>query len=251
MQELTRQQAMRYNRQISLPGVDLEGQERWLNARVLIIGVGGLGCSAAQNLVGAGIGDVTLVDDDLVDLSNLHRQVLHHEKDVGKHKVDSAIETLQQINSQCRIHGIKARLSEEALSNEVKNADIVLDCCDNLDTRNLINKVCWQHKTPLVSGAAIRMEGQVSCYENAPELPCYACFSQLFPEQSLSCAEAGVLPPVVSIVGSMQAMEALKMLLGLGHSPIGKVLLFDFKVCEWRTFSVPKNPTCSICSGKV
>ncbi|MCC2606832.1 HesA/MoeB/ThiF family protein [Planctobacterium marinum] len=249
MQQLTHQQAMRYNRQISLKDVDLEGQERWLNARVLLIGVGGLGCSAAQSLVGAGIGELTLVDDDVVELSNLHRQVLHYEPDVGRHKVDSARETLLQINGQCRIHSIHFRLSEQQLCAEVKKADIVLDCCDNLNTRNLINKVCWQQKTPLVSGAAIRLEGQVCCFQNGPELPCYECFSALFPEQSLSCAEAGVLPPVVAIIGAMQAMETLKMLLGLGQSPLGKMLLFDFKSCDWRTFTVPKNPTCAVCGN--
>lgn len=212
MKSLNKSLAMRYNRQISLPGVDLDGQERLLNARVLQIGVGGLGCTVAQNLVAAGIGVITLVDDDRVELSNIHRQVLHQEKDLGKSKVDSAKASLLQTNSDCIINTVERRMEDVQLKKEISAADVIVDCSDNLSTRNQLNKLCWQLNKPLVSGAAIRFEGQLMCFSPELNTPCYQCVSQLFGEQQLSCAEAGVMPPVVTAVGSLQAMEVMKIL---------------------------------------
>lgn len=248
MVKITRELALRYNRQISVSDVDLEGQERWLNASILIIGVGGLGCAAAQNLIGAGIGKLTLVDDDKVELSNLHRQVLHQEADVGRLKVESARDSLLAMNADCEITAVAQRLDDTGLAERIASSDLVLDCCDNLVTREQVNRLCWQAKKPLVSGAAIRMEGQLLCIVPGADSPCYGCLSSLFPEQPLSCAEAGVLPPVVSIVGAMQAMEALKLLIGLGETPLGTLLMFDFRRSEWRQFKVPRNPQCEVCA---
>lgn len=248
MHRITRHQALRYNRQISLPEVDLEGQEKWFAAKVLVIGVGGLGCAAAQNLVGAGIGKLILVDDDKVELNNLHRQVLHQEGDVGRLKVDSAKESLLRIHSECDIETVAMRLDDEQMLTAIAQVDIVLDCSDNLATRKQINRLCWQQKKPLISGAAIRLEGQLLCLSPGPESPCYECFSRLFPEQNLSCTEAGVLPPVVSIIGAMQAMETLKMLINLGQTPKEQLLVFDFSRCEWHRFKLTKDLQCAICN---
>ena len=250
MKSLNKSLAMRYNRQISLPGVDLEGQERLLNARVLQIGVGGLGCTAAQSLVAAGVGVITLIDDDKVEISNIHRQVLHQERDLGKAKVDSAKESLLQTNSECQINTYEFRMKDSQLSREISIADVIVDCSDNLATRNQLNRLCWQLNKPLVSGAAIRFEGQLMCFSPDLDTPCYQCVSQLFGEQQLSCAEAGVMPPVVTAVGSLQAMEVMKILLGLGKVPYGVLQLFDFRDSQWRSFNVAKNPTCDVC-GKI
>lgn len=241
---------MRYNRQISLPGVDLDGQERLLGAHVLLIGVGGLGCAAAQNLVGAGVGEITLVDDDVVEITNIHRQVLHQEADVGAAKVLSAEASLLQMNSACRINTVAERLDDTELSELIQRADIVLDCSDNLATRNQLNRLCWQLKKPLVSGAAIRFEGQLISFSPLENSCCYACLSHLFGEQQLSCAEAGVMPPVVNVVGSLQAMEAIKILLEFDDVRYGVLQLFDFRTALWRSFKVSKNPDCNVCSDK-
>lgn len=249
MKTLDKSLAMRFNRQISLPGIDLEGQEKLLNARVLLIGVGGLGCAVAQNLVGSGIGELTLVDDDVVEITNIHRQVLHHEVDIGRSKVDSARETLKLINSRCHINTIGHRLDDANLAQQVANADVIVDCTDNLSTRQLLNSVCWQQRKPLVMGAAIRFEGQLMCFSPQRNTPCYQCFSKLFGDQQLSCAEAGVMPPVVTIVGSLQAMEVMKILLGIGNVPYGVLQLFDFKASQWRSFNVNKDTDCPVCAG--
>ncbi|BDX04906.1 molybdopterin-synthase adenylyltransferase MoeB [Planctobacterium marinum] len=218
-----------------------------MNAKVLLLGVGGLGCTAAQNLVGAGVGKLVLVDDDRVELNNIHRQVLHYENDVGRLKVESAKETLLTINSSCDIDTVARRLEDIELLNYIEQADIVLDCSDNLETRKQVNRLCWQAGTALISGAATRLEGQLLCLVPGRENPCYECFSRLFPEQELSCSEAGVMPPVVSIIGAMQAMEALKLLINLGKTPVGKLLMFDFQTNEWRQFNLVKDPQCSVC----
>ncbi|ABG41052.1 [molybdopterin synthase] sulfurylase [Paraglaciecola sp. T6c] len=245
---LTKALALRYARQILLPAIDLDGQEALMGSKVLIIGVGGLGCAAAQYLVSSGIGEITLVDDDKVELSNLHRQVLHHEQDVGVKKVDSAKTSLLANNSLCVINTIDERLDDNALSQHVSQHNVVLDCTDNLATRQQINKLCFTHKVPLISGAAIRFEGQVSTYLMDNHSPCYQCLSQVFPEQQLSCMEAGVIPPLVGVIGSMQALEAIKYLTGAGELLNGILQLFDAKSSQFQRFSIPKNPQCSICS---
>lgn len=245
---ITKELALRYARQILLPGIDLEGQEALMAAKVLIIGAGGLGCAAAQYIVSVGIGEVTLVDDDVVELSNLHRQILHHEQDVGTKKVASAKTTLLANNSQCIINTFDERLDDDILSEQISRHQVVLDCTDNLATRQQINALCFTHSVPLISGAAIRFEGQVSTYLMDQQGPCYQCLSQLFPEQQLSCVEAGVIPPLVGVIGNLQALEAIKLLTGTGELLNGILQLFDAKSTQFHRFSIPKNPTCTVCS---
>ncbi|WP_166423784.1 molybdopterin-synthase adenylyltransferase MoeB [Paraglaciecola sp. 20A4] len=246
---ITKELALRYARQILLPDIDLDGQEALMAAKVLIIGVGGLGCAAAQYVVSAGIGEVTLVDDDVVELSNLHRQVLHHEHDVGIKKVNSAKATLNSNNSLCVINTFAQRLDDNALSQQIAQHNVVLDCSDNLATRQQINALCFTHKVPLISGAAIRFEGQISTYLMDQNGPCYQCLSYVFPEQQLSCVEAGVIPPLVGVIGSMQALEAMKLLTGTGELLNGILQLFDAKSLQFHRFSIPKNPACTVCSN--
>ncbi|MCC2615054.1 molybdopterin-synthase adenylyltransferase MoeB [Aestuariibacter halophilus] len=244
---LSQQQALRYCRQILLPGFDLDGQEALLNARVLQIGVGGLGCAAAQYLVASGIGNLTLVDDDTVALTNLQRQILHTEQDLGKLKCESAKQSLTSLNSDVDIQIHTVRMSEPELEQAVAANDIVLDCTDNLETRNLLNTVCWKNQKALISGAAIRMEGQISSFVPQHHTPCYQCLSRFFGEQNLSCVESGIMSPVVGIIGAMQALEAIKLLTGFGEPLTAKVLLFDAIRSEWQTFALQKDPQCPVC----
>jgi len=245
---LTTQQAMRYSRQILLAGFDLEKQEILLNSRICLIGVGGLGCAASQYLVAAGIGKLTLIDDDIVELTNLQRQVLHFERSVGVAKVDSACSTLRQLNSDVELCKITARQTEKQLTSILGKHDIVIDCSDNLLTRNLLNRVCYAKQTPLISGAAIRMEGQIFCMQPSEKTACYACISQFFGEQELSCVESGVMSPVVGIIGAMQALEAIKTLCSYGQPALNKLLIFDGIESRWETIKVKRNQNCQICS---
>lgn len=246
--EITQQQAMRYARQILLPGFDLDKQEQLLGSAVLQIGVGGLGCACAQYLVASGVGRITLVDDDKVELTNLQRQVLHGEDDIGKSKCASAQASLSLLNSDCQIDIIERRLSTQELHDMLSQYDLVLDCTDNLSTRNEINQACIRSGTPLVSGAAIRMEGQVICFQPSANAPCYQCLSALFAEQNLSCVEAGIMSPVVGVIGAMQALEAIKIITHYGESLTSRLLLFDAMTSRWQEFAVPKNPNCSACA---
>jgi adenylyltransferase/sulfurtransferase len=248
--KLTKALAMRYARQILLPGIDLEGQEALISSRVLIVGAGGLGCAAAQYVASSGTGEITLIDDDNVELSNLHRQILHHEQDVGVKKVESAKASLLANNSQCSINTINVRLNDKALSQQIALHNVVLDCTDNLATRQQINKLCFANNVPLISGAAIRFEGQVSTFLMDSGSPCYQCLSHIFPEQQLTCMEAGVIPPLVGVIGSMQALEAIKYLTGVGELLNGVLQLFDAKSAQFQRFSIPKNPQCDVCSAK-
>lgn len=246
-QSLTTQQAMRYNRQIVLPNFDLDKQEILLNAKILIVGVGGLGCAAAQYLVAAGVGEVTLVDDDKVEKTNLQRQVLHGEADIGLNKCLSAKASLEQMNSDIKIHVIQKRLELDDYLELIEPLDMVLDCTDNLTSRNIINQVCYQSGKPLVSGAAIRMEGQLMSIVPEKSSACYACISAYFGEQNLSCVESGVMSPVVGIIGSMQALEAIKVLCDYGQSNINKLMMFDAMTATWQTFKIPKKVDCIVC----
>lgn len=245
--ELTTPQLMRYSRHIMLKSMDIDGQEKLWNSKVLILGIGGLGCAVSQYLTAAGVGEITLVDDDKVDKTNLQRQVLHEELDVGTNKCLSAKQSLSKLNSEILINTIEERLTGESLSQAIAHHDLVIDCCDNLTTRNEINHYCFLHKTPLVSGAAIRMEGQVAVFDMQPQSPCYHCFSQSFGEQSLTCVEAGVLSPLVGMIGSMQAIEAIKLLAAIGQPLIGKLLMVDAFSMEIQTFNLPKVSHCSVC----
>jgi len=246
-QILTTEQAMRYNRQIVLPNFDLDKQEVLLNAKVLIVGVGGLGCAAAQYLVAAGVGEMTLIDDDHVEKTNLQRQVLHGEADVGVNKCVSAKASLAQLNSDIKIHVIQNRLELSDYVELIQPLDLVLDCTDNLASRNTLNQACYQAGTPLVSGAAIRMEGQLMSIVPQQHSACYACISAYFGEQNLSCVESGVMSPVVGVIGAMQALEAIKVLCDYGQSHVNKLMLFDGMTSTWQTFKVPKKVNCTVC----
>lgn len=245
---LSDQQLLRYSRHIMLPNMDIDGQEKLWNSKVLIIGVGGLGCAVAQYLACSGIGKLTLVDDDKVDKTNLQRQVLHTENNVGLNKCDSAKQSLQQLNSEITIDTHNKRLSGEVLLKVIQEHDVVVDCSDNLTTRNELNFLCFNTKTPLVSGAAIRMEGQVATYTMDDGQPCYQCLSTMFGEQVLTCSESGILSPVVGVIGSLQATETIKLLAKVGDVLSSRLLIFDAFTMKFNEFKVIKNPTCSICS---
>jgi adenylyltransferase/sulfurtransferase len=246
-QFLTTEQAMRYNRQIVLPNFDLDKQEILLNAKVLIVGVGGLGCTAAQYLVAAGVGEITLIDDDKVEKTNLQRQILHGEADVGINKCLSAKASLEQLNSDIKIQVIQKRLALDDYLKLLESFDLVLDCTDNLASRNILNQACYQVKIPLVSGAAIRMEGQLMSIVPQVNTACYACISANFGEQNLSCVESGVMSPVVGIIGAMQALEAIKIVCDYGQSSVNKLMMFDGMTATWQTFTVSKKINCSVC----
>ena len=226
-QILTTEQAMRYNRQIVLPNFDLDKQEILLNAKILIVGVGGLGCAVAQYLVAAGVGEMTLIDDDHVEKTNLQRQVLHGEADIGVNKGVSAKASLAQLNSDIKINVIQKRLELDDYLELIQPLDMVLDCTDNLASRNTLNQACYQAGTPLVSGAAIRMEGQLMSIVPQQHSACYACISAYFGEQNLSCIESGVMSPIVGIIGAMQALEAIKVLCHYGQSNVNKLMNYS------------------------
>jgi len=257
LKPLSDDQLMRYSRHIMLPSMDIDGQEKLWNSKVLIIGVGGLGCAVAQYLACSGIGQLTLVDDDNVDKTNLQRQVLHTENNVGMNKCESAKQSLQQLNSEITINTIDHRFGWVELSEAVESHDVVVDCSDNLDTRNELNLCCFQSKTPLVSGAAIRMEGQVATYTMQQGQPCYQCLSTMFGssgfgssgvgEQKLTCSESGILSPVVGVIGSLQATETIKLLAEIGTVLSSRLLMFDAATMKFNEFKVAKNPNCQVC----
>lgn len=246
-EELSDSEMMRYNRQITLRGFDFDGQERLKAARVLVVGLGGLGCAAAQYLAAAGAGMMTLLDFDTVALSNLQRQTLHGDADIGSAKVDSARESLLRINPHVEYVTVNALLDEAALFAQIAAHDLVLDCTDNVAIRNQLNAGCFQHKVPLVSGAAIRMEGQISVFTWAEGAPCYRCLSRLFGENALTCVEAGVMAPLVGVIGSMQAMEAIKVLTHYGTPAAGKIVMYDAMQCQFREMKLMRNPQCEVC----
>ncbi|MFT6529775.1 MAG: adenylyltransferase/sulfurtransferase [Psychrosphaera sp.] len=245
---LSDQQLLRYSRHIMLPSMDIDGQEKLWNSKVLIIGVGGLGCAVAQYLACSGIGKLTLVDDDKVDKTNLQRQVLHTENNVGLNKCDSAKQSLQQLNSEITIDTHTIRLTGEVLLQTIQEHDVVVDCSDNLTTRNELNLLCFKTKTPLVSGAAIRMEGQVATFTMDKDQPCYQCISSMFGEQELTCSESGILSPVVGVIGSLQATETIKLLVQIGEVLSSRLLMFDAVTMSFNEFKLNQNLTCSVCS---
>lgn len=249
MEILSDQEMLRYNRQIVLKQFDFEGQEALKQASILILGAGGLGCASSQYLATAGVGKITLIDDDIVELSNLQRQVLHHDADIGKKKVESAEASLKQLNPFLDVDTIAQRLDDTQLLALIKQHTLVLDASDNVETRNQLNRLCYQTKTPLVSGAAIRMEGQISVFTYQDEgAPCYQCLSSLFGSGTLSCVEAGVMAPVVGIVGAVQAMEAIKVIANYGTPKQGKILILDAMTMSWREMNLMKMPNCVVCS---
>lgn len=245
--ELTDAETLRYNRQIVLRGFDFEGQEKLKAAHVLIVGLGGLGCAAAPYLAAAGVGHLTLVDFDTVSLSNLQRQLLHRDARIGMAKVDSARIELGAINPHIQIDTLHHQLDEQQMAAQIAACDVVLDCTDNVPTRDLLNRLCHAQRKPLVSGAAIRMEGQLSVFTYQPDEPCYHCLSRLFGDNALTCVEAGVMAPLVGTIGTLQAMEAIKLLASYGQPLVGKLLLFDAISMQFREIKLPKNPQCAVC----
>ena len=241
-------QLLRYSRQIMLPLCDIEGQQKLLAAKVLIVGAGGLGSPAAMYLAAAGIGSITIYDDDVVELSNLQRQIAHHTPDIGTDKVISTRQTLKNLNPDVNVKAVKQRLTGEKLDLEVINADVVLDCSDNFSTRFAINNACVKHQTALVSGAAIRFEGQVSVFTpGVNNSPCYNCLYNSDGEELQNCATNGVIAPITGIVGSIQALEAMKLIMGIGETLTGRLLLLDGLTMEWNTMKLRKNPMCPTC----
>ena len=242
-------QLLRYSRQIMLPQVDVAGQEILLASRALIIGAGGLGSPAAMYLAAAGIGHIAIADPDAVEISNLQRQLLHSGNDLGRAKAMSAQDTLNAINPDVQVTAIEARLTGEPLTAAVQQADIVLDCSDNFDTRFAVNAACVRHRTPLVSGAAVRMEGQLAVFlPDTADSPCYACLYHQGEDEDQTCSGNGVLSPVVGVIGSLQALEAIKVLLSLGDSLCGRLVLFDGLTHDWRTLNLKRDPDCQVCS---
>ena len=245
------QQLLRYSRHILLPEIGIEGQEKLQAAHALVIGAGGLGSPAAMYLASGGVGRISLADGDSVDLTNLQRQILHTTAAVGRAKAYSGKDTLAQLNPEIEVAAIPERLEGERLAALVASADVVLDCCDNFATRHAVNRACVAQRKPLVSGAAVRFDGQISVFDlRQSGAPCYNC---LFPEdteaEETRCAVMGVFAPLTGIIGTMQAAEALKLLCGTGESLNGRLLLFDCLAMEWRSIRLSKDPACKVCGS--
>jgi molybdopterin/thiamine biosynthesis adenylyltransferase len=245
-------QLLRYSRHILLPEIEYEGQQKLLKSHCLIVGAGGLGSPAAMYLAASGIGKITICDFDKVDLSNLQRQILHTQDLIGVNKAQSAKHALNKINSEIQIIPIEQKLSIEEMSGHAKNADVIVDCSDNFDTRYGLNQIAFEHKKPLISGAAIKFDGQVSVFDfRRLNSPCYHClFPNTAEEQELNCADHGIFSPLVGIVGACQAGETIKVLLGIGQSLAGRLLLIDYKEMQWKILRISKDKNCSVCSAR-
>ena len=242
------EQLLRYSRQIMLPQMDVAGQQKLIDATVLIVGMGGLGCPAAMYLAAAGVGHLIIADDDLVELTNLQRQVAYSQSMIGEPKVVSAQQTLLGLNPDLKITALQKRLEGSELGEAVGQADLIVDACDNFTTRFAINSACIEHGKPLVSGAAIRMEGQVTVFDSRnPTSPCYQCLYSQGDDENASCSENGVMAPLVGIIGAVQAMEAIKLLTGIGESLTGRLLLLDASTLQWREMRLPRDSSCGAC----
>ena len=242
------EQLLRYSRQIMLPEVDYDGQQKLLQAHVLIIGLGGLGSPVAMYLAGAGVGTLTLVDHDQVDLSNLQRQIVHSTQNIGQPKVDSARQHLQALNPTVEIRTYNHKLMDSQLDACIQAADVVVDASDNYETRFTLNRHCVLNHTPLVSGAAIRMEGQISVFDpRLADSPCYRCLYNESDEIAQTCSENGILAPLVGIIGSIQAIETIKLIIGCGQSLVGRLLVVDALYQDWRSIRLRKDPNCPAC----
>ena len=244
------EQLLRYSRHILLPEIGIEGQEKFLASTALIIGAGGLGSPVAMYLAAAGVGTIALADGDAVDLTNLQRQILHTTGSIGKPKAASGREALAKINPEVKVAPLQRRLEGEELDRLVAGASVVLDCSDNFATRHAVNRACVRHRRPLVSGAAVRFDGQVSVFDLRDDLsPCYQC---LFPEnaelEEMRCAVMGIFAPLTGIIGAVQAAEALKLLAGAGDTLKGRLLILDALAMQWRTVKLAKDPSCAVCA---
>ena len=241
-------QLLRYSRHILLRQVDVAGQEKLLKARVLMVGLGGLGSPAAMYLAASGVGHLVIVDHDKVELTNLQRQIVHTTESIGQDKVASATRQLKALNPEITVTAINRKLEGAELTEQVRAADVVVDASDNFPTRFLLNAACVREETPLVSGAVVRFEAQVAVFRaDLPDSPCYRCLYHETSEPDEPCAEFGVLAPVAGIVGSIQAAETLKLLLGIGETLTGRVLLLDALAMEWREIRLRKDPHCPVC----
>ncbi|HUX82380.1 MAG TPA: molybdopterin-synthase adenylyltransferase MoeB [Halothiobacillus sp.] len=246
------EQLLRYSRHIMLPEIDYEGQQRLNESRVLIVGLGGLGSPVALYLAAAGVGELVLADFDQVDLSNLQRQIAHDMASVGQDKVASAAARIRAINPDVTIRQITEKLTPENLDAEIARVDLVCDCSDNFELRFAVNAACMRARKPLVSGAAIRMEGQVSVFDpRQPDSPCYRCLYREEGHEALRCSDTGVLAPLVGMIGSLQATEAIKVLVGFGEPLVGRLALFDLKRTEFRTIRFHRDADCPVCQTRV
>jgi len=242
------EQLLRYSRQIMLPQIDVAGQQKLLDAHVLIIGIGGLGSPASIYLTAAGTGTLTLVDFDTVEITNLQRQIVHHDSDLNASKVESARRNLLRINPAVDINTVDVKPGHDLLDELVCQADVVIDASDNYQTRFAVNETCVRHRVPLVSGAAIRFEGQISVFDkrNAAN-PCYNCLYPASGDEEETCSENGILAPVVGIIGSMQALETIKIICAVGEPLVGRLLILDALSMIWRTMELKRDPACPVC----
>ena len=246
------EQLLRYARHILLDDLGIEGQEKLLASRVLIVGAGGLGSPVAMYLASAGIGQIVLADNDRIEMSNLQRQILHTSDRIGELKAESGRQTLHALNPDVQVETRTTRLDADALMSEIGGVDLVVDCTDNFATRHAINRACVHHAKPLVSGAAVRYDGQISVFDTRdPASPCYHC---LFPEaddvENVNCATMGVFAPLVGIIGSMQAAEAIKVIAGIGEPLTGRLLILDATDMKWHSVRVRRDPGCPICAQR-
>ncbi|MGN5594854.1 molybdopterin-synthase adenylyltransferase MoeB [Stutzerimonas nitrititolerans] len=248
---LSDDELLRYSRQILLKQIDIDGQLTLKQSRVLIVGLGGLGSPVALYLAAAGVGELHLADFDTVDATNLHRQILHGTTSVGRAKVDSAIERLEALNPLVKVVPLRTALDADSLGPAVAAVDLVLDCTDNFAIREAVNGACVAAGKPLVSGAAIRLEGQLSVFDpRVASSPCYHCLYGHGSEAELTCSEAGVAGPLVGLVGSLQALEALKLLAGFGEPLVGRLLLIDALTSRFRELKVKRDPACAVCGTR-
>lgn len=245
------EQLLRYSRHLLLEEIDVVGQEKLLNAHVLVIGAGGLGSAAAPYLAAAGVGNITLMDHDAVELTNLQRQIMHAEGSMGKSKVSSGKEFLQGLNSSIQVDAIQAKATTSLLDELLPSVDVVLDCTDNFSTRHLINAACVKNKIPLVSGSALKFDGQVSVFDpRNPSSPCYACiFSPDEQFEEVSCSSMGIFSPLVGIIGAIQAAQALQVLIGFGKPLVGRMLLWNGRTTQIDEIRISRNSECSVCSS--
>ncbi|MBU3567724.1 HesA/MoeB/ThiF family protein [Polynucleobacter alcilacus] len=243
------EQLLRYSRHLLLEEIDVAGQEKLLHSHVLVIGAGGLGSAAAPYLAAAGVGNITLLDHDQVELTNLQRQIMHTENSVGKSKVGSGKQFLEQLNSYVHIETIQAKATTSLLDELLPSVDVVLDCTDNFSTRHLINASCVRYKIPLVSGSALRFDGQLSVFDpRKASSPCYACiFSPDEQFEEVSCSSMGIFSPLVGIIGTMQAAQALQVLIGFGEPLVGRMLLWNACTTQIDEFKISRNSECPVC----
>jgi molybdopterin/thiamine biosynthesis adenylyltransferase len=246
------EQLLRYSRHLLLEEIDVAGQEKLLASHVLIIGAGGLGSAAAPYLAAAGVGHITLIDHDLVELTNLQRQIMHAQNKIGQSKVASGKQFLEQLNPTIKIETIQTKATISLLDDLLPSVDIVLDCTDNFVTRHLINASCIKYQKPLVSGSALRFDGQISVFDPRNSAsPCYACiFSPDEKFEEISCSSMGIFSPLVGIIGAMQAAQAMQVIIGFGDSLIGRMLLWDARTTQIDEIKIARNTDCSVCGSK-